>query len=76
MANKKVKTKSFGTSGWTPTELEALARLVNHYGTDRSKLLRKLVAEADRQREIEIQIKDSDINVLDVLKHKQARAVR
>jgi hypothetical protein len=34
------------TSGWTPKELATLERLVEEYGTDRSKLLRQLVRNA------------------------------
>lgn len=41
--NKQQEKKSFGTSGWTPKELETLEKLVDEYGTDRSKVLRQLV---------------------------------
>lgn len=34
------------TSGWTPKELATLERLVQEFGTDRSKLLRQLVRNA------------------------------
>lgn len=36
------------TSGWTPKELATLERLVQEFGTDRSKLLRQLVRNASK----------------------------
>ena len=50
MVNPPTETKSFGTSGWTPEELAALDRLKKYHNTDASKLLRKLVMDADKER--------------------------
>lgn len=36
------------TSGWTTKELETLEKLVQEFGTDRSKLLRQLVRNASK----------------------------
>ena len=44
-------TKSFGTSGWTSSELKILEKLTKAYGTDRSKILRQLVRNADKKVE-------------------------
>ena len=46
-----METKSFGTSGWTSSELKILEKLTKAYGTDRSKILRQLVRNADKKVE-------------------------